>query len=79
MVTGLVLNIDKIHTTALGVERVKRNLGLEIVDVIVWCRQKVKQADRIIREGKNWYVYVDGFVITINAHSYTAITSHKRK
>ena len=74
----LTNNIDKIHTTELGIERIKRNLGLETDDVVNWCKQKVKQSEKIVRKGKNWYVYADHSVITINAHSYTIITAHKK-
>jgi hypothetical protein len=79
MPSEILLNIDKIHTTELGVLRIKRNLNLETDDVVNWCIQKIGQADQIIRKGKNWYVYVDDSVITVNAHSYTIITAHKNK
>ena len=72
-------NINKIHTTELGIMRIKRNLNLQTDDVVDWCKQKIEQADQIIRKGKNWYVYVDDSIITINAHSYTIITAHKNK
>ncbi|MCL2480539.1 MAG: DUF3781 domain-containing protein [Spirochaetaceae bacterium] len=74
----LIANFDKIHTTELGKERIKRNLELKTKDVVNWCLQKTKLADNIIRKGKNWYVYAGDSVITINAHSYTIITAHKR-
>ena len=76
---ALTENINKIHTTELGIERIKRNLNLTTDDVVNWCKQKVEKADEIIGEGKNWYVYTDNSVITINAHSYTIITAHKNK
>ena len=76
----LISNIDKIHTTSLGVERIKRNLCLDVDDVVDWCKQKVQDKNSvIIRKGKNWYVSVDDCVITINAYSYTIITAHKSK
>ncbi len=74
---SLTENIDKIHTTPMGAERIKRNLKLQAGDIVAWCQEAVKQADIIIRSGKNWYVYGKGVVITINAHSYTVITAHK--
>jgi len=74
----LLNNIDHIHTTALGVERIKRNLGLNVDDVVGWCKQKIAQADDIFRKGKNWYVYIEDSIITINAYSYTIITAHRR-
>ena len=76
--TVLVENIDKLHTTVLGLERIKRNLDLKTRDVVSWCKGQIRRADEIIRKGKNWYAYKDGAVITVNAHSYTIITAHKR-
>ena len=78
-VQELLNNLDRIHTTELGVERVKRNLALEVDDVVDWCRQKIVQARQIIRRGKNWYVHNENIVITVNAHSYTIITAHVAK
>ena len=75
----LIQNIDKLHTTELGMERIKQNLDLKTDDVVNWCKQQIEKADQIIRKGKNWYVYADNSVITINAHSYTIITAHKKK
>ena len=72
-------NIDKIHTTELGIERIRKNLDLEIVDVVEWCKQKIEQSDSIVRRNKNWYVYIDDSVITVNASSYTIITAHKKE
>ena len=74
---NLINNVDKIHTTELGIERIKRNLELETNDVVNWCKNKIKKTDKICRKGKNWYVSGKGFIITINAHSYTIITAHK--
>lgn len=76
----LLKNIDRLHTTKLGVVRIKRNLSLDTEDVIGWCKEKAGSADAVvIRKGKNWYVHVDGCVITINTYSYTVITAHKDK
>jgi ribosomal protein S18 acetylase RimI-like enzyme len=76
---GLTQNIDKIHTTPMGAERIKRNLNLQTDDVVSWCKEAVKRADIIIGQGKNWYVYRNGVVITINTRSFTIITAHKIK
>lgn len=76
MRNDLLRNLDKLHTTELGVVRIKRNLGLDIDDVVAWCRQKIQAADGITRQGKNWYVDVDNIKITVNAHSFTIITAH---
>jgi GNAT superfamily N-acetyltransferase len=76
--SDFVANIEKIHTTRLGIERIRKNLGLDIDDPIAWCKLKIKKAEEIVRKGKNWYVYVDNIVITINGYSYTIITAHRR-
>lgn len=74
----LLDNLDKLHTTELGIERIKRNLSLDTDNVVWWCRDKISSpAAAIVRNGKNWYVKIDGCVITVNAYSYTIITAHK--
>lgn len=76
--TELLDNLDKLHTTELGIERIKRNLSLDIDNVAWWCRDKISSPEAVIvRNGKNWYVEIDGCVITANAYSYTIITAHK--
>ena len=73
-------NIDKFHTTEMGIERIKRNLQIKTDDVVQWCRLRVLDKDaKIERIGKNWYVTVGDCKITINAHSHTIITAHKVK
>lgn len=76
----LVLNLDKLHTTKLGIERIKRNTNLDLNDVVVWCRERISNPNSyIVREGKNWYIRIDNYEITVNANSYTIITVHKVK
>lgn len=76
----LIGNIDKVHTTAMGIDRIRKNLGLRDVDVVAFCRSKILDKNAIItRQGKNWYVRIDGCVITVNESSYTIITAHKEK
>ena len=73
-------NMDRIHTTDMGVERIKRNLSLEGVDVVEWCKSKITSENaEISKQGKNWYICVEGCIITVNASSYTIITAHKEK
>lgn len=79
MQNDLLSNLDKLHTTELGVVRIKRNLSIDPEDVVAWCRQKIECADNLVKQGKNWYVHVDNCILTINAHSYTVITAHKNK
>lgn len=76
----LLENLNELHTTELGVIRIKRNLSLDTDDVVEWCKAKILSPDAVItRNGKNWYVNVDDCIITVNAHSYTIITAHKEK
>lgn len=70
-------NIDKIHTTSMGVERIKKNLKLDTNDVVLYCKNKVLDKNSYIyKKGKNWYCEVDNIRITINSYSYTIITAH---
>ncbi|RKJ62643.1 DUF3781 domain-containing protein [Roseburia sp. 1XD42-69] len=76
----LLINLDKLHTTELGVERIKRNLSLNTDDVVDWCKTKINSDNAVItRNGKNWYVNVDNYILTVNVYSYTIITAHKEK
>ena len=75
----LINNIARLHTTELGAVRIKSNLALECDDAVEWCREKILSPNTFIeRRGKNWYITVDGCVITVNAYSYTIITAHKK-
>lgn len=71
--------IDKIHTTAMGIDRIRKNLGLSAEkDAVEYCKRKILLKNCIIyRQGKNWYCEVDNVRITVNSHSYTIITAHK--
>ena len=74
----LLNNLDKLHTTESGVVRMKRNLSLDVDDVVSWCKTIIQSEQAAItRKGKNWYVSADGCILTINAYSYTIITAHK--
>lgn len=72
-------SLEKIHTTPLEIERIKRNLALKTNDVASWCKEKIRNAgeNEISRCGKNWYVKTGGCIITVNARSCTIITAHK--
>ncbi len=75
----LLSNLDQLHTTDLGTERIRKNLHLDTDDVVGWCREKMKAVNALItRKGKNWYIAVDNCEIAVNAHSYTIITAHRR-
>ena len=36
----LLDNIDKIHTTEMGIDRIKRNLKIDTADVVEYCKNK---------------------------------------
>lgn len=73
----LLSNINKVHTTEMGIGRIKKNLKLDTDDVVAYCKNKVLNKDCLIyKRGKNWYVEIDNCIITINSHSYTIITAH---
>lgn len=78
---ALLQNLNHLHTTSMGLERIRRNLSLgqEVTDVVAWCKEKIQSPEtQITRQGKNWYVNIEGDVITVNAYSYTIITAHKK-
>lgn len=80
MANELLENLDRLHTTELGVIRIKKNLSLNVENVIEWCKEKISLSNaKIIRKGKNWYITIDNCIITVNAYSYTVITAHKVK
>ena len=73
----LLSNIDKVHTTEIGIDRIKRNLKLDTNDVVEYCKNKILNKDcNIYKKGKNWYCEIDHIKITIKSYSYTIITAH---
>lgn len=73
----LLKNINKIHTTDMGIIRIKNNLKLKDIDVVNFCIDKIKDNNSFIyKNGKNWYCEIDNIRITINSYSYTIITAH---
>jgi len=79
MENDLLINLNNLHTTELGVARIRRNLNLADIDVVEWCIDKIKNSNDITRRGKNWYAHTDDAIITVNANSLTIITAHKAK
>ena len=74
----LIENIDRLHTTEMGAERIKRNLGQFDIDVVAYCKKKILDKNcNIYKRGKNWYCEIDDITITVNANSFTIITAHK--
>ena len=75
----LLKNLDKIHTTPMGAERIKRNLKLADTDAVKYCKEIIASSNcKITCNGKNWYCEAGGTVITVNATSYTIITAHRK-
>ena len=73
----LLANIDQVHTTKMGIDRIKKNLKLDTNDVVEYCKNKILDKDcNIYKQGKNWYCKIDNIKITINSYSYTIITAH---
>ena len=74
----LLANLNKIHTTELGIDRIKKNLNLDADDVVAFCKKKITAADCLVyKQGKNYYCLIDDIRFTIHANSYTIITAHK--
>ena len=72
----LIDNVDRIHTTEMGVGRIQRNLGIT-EEPVGYCISKLEKKDsKVTKEGKNYYVEVDDCIITINSSSFTIITAH---
>ena len=74
---NLLANIDKVHTTEMGVDRIKKNLKINNNDVVKYCKEKILDNKcNIYKKGKNFYCEIDNIIITINSFSYTIITAH---
>ncbi len=57
---GLIENIDKLRTTVMAAERIKRNLQIDTDDVVQCCTTQILDgAADIEKRGKNWYVTVN--------------------
>ncbi len=75
----LIKNIDNLHTTKMGIERL-RKLQIKTPNMVEWCKAKILDDNASIKKiGKNWYINIDNYRITVNAYSYTIITAHKIK
>ena len=52
----LLSNIDKLHTTEMGIDRIKRNLKINTENVVKYCKEKILDNNcNIYKQGKNWY------------------------
>ena len=76
----LLKNLNKLHTTELGELRIKTNLSLTTENAVEWCKSEIRSpGTAITKNGKNWYADTGSCIITINSHSYTIITAHKKE
>ena len=78
MSNDLLNNINKLHTTRLSMQRIRRNLNLkDNINILNYCKLLILNKNALIyREGKNYYVIINNFILTINASTYTIITAH---
>lgn len=78
MSNDLLNNINKLHTTRLSMQRIRRNLNLkDNINILNYCKLLILNKNALIyREGKNYYVNSNNFILTINASTYTIITAH---
>ena len=73
----LIANLDKIHTTTLGIDRIKKNLLLSDLDVIDYIKELIlNDKSNAYKNGKNYYLLIDDKIITINSYNYCIITAH---
>ena len=71
----LIKNINKIHTTETGYDRIKKNLNIEC-NPVKYCIDKISDNNSIVyKKRKNYYCEIDDIIITINSSSYTIITA----
>ena len=74
----LLNNLNKIHTTPMGIKRIKSNLSINTDNVVDYCKDIIINNNcNIYKKGKNWYCEIDNIRITINSNTYTIITAHK--
>lgn len=46
-----------LHTTAMGMMWIRRNLGIDVDNVVEYCRARILSPESAIeRRGKNWYI-----------------------
>ena len=72
----LRMNVNRIHTTELGYERIGRVLNYN--DNINYIKNVITDyKSNIIKNGKNYYIEYNGYNICVNSNSYTVITVKK--
>ena len=74
----LLENIDRLHTTQLGINRISKKLKLDTENVVDFCKSLIlDEKCRIYRQGKNWYCETGNIRLTVNSYSNTIITAHR--
>ena len=77
---NLIDNIEKIHTTKLGKERIMRNLNNNNVNIIDYLKKLLLTKESMVyQKGKNYYCEIANIIITINSYNYTIITVHMKE
>ena len=53
-INKLLNNINNVHTTEMGIDRIKKNLKLDTNNVVEYCKNKVLDKNcNIYKRGKN--------------------------
>ena len=74
----LLSNIDKVHTTEMGIDRIKKNLKIDTNDVVEHCKNKVLDKNcNIYKQGKNWYCEIDN-INSLHFHKAMNFTEANR-
>jgi len=78
----LIENIDRLHTTPMGVDLIKRNLKLDTYDVVGYCKNLILSPQcHITQQGKNWYCEIRNtrLLLILTAIRLLPHTSLKKK
>ncbi|MBQ4486917.1 MAG: DUF3781 domain-containing protein [Oscillospiraceae bacterium] len=76
----LIDNIDSLHTTEMGLDRIRKNLGTDTADPVGHCMDIILSPGcEVYRQGKNFYCETGTVIITVNSYSYTIITAHLKR
>ena len=63
----LLQNINRLHTTQMGSNRIKNNLNLNTNNIVEFCKKIILDKNcNIYKQGKNWYCELNNIKITIN-------------
>ena len=76
---ALLAALPRLHTTPLGLTRLRHNLCLsEDTDPVAFCRDLLSREDcTVLHLGKNLYCRAENVLLTIHARSYTLITGRR--